>query len=236
MRIYRDPVLWEAARCRLLGQYSAKAVLTSVRRTSCLPAPRALPGKPRRHYPGRRHAPGIFHKTEDDASRRPKAAGPACPRHDSLAFRREDGGKQPSFLLLHCIPDLFIGEPRARFHCPDGSAEHPGDLVVGEPFDIRETDGLILLPPVMSVAPSRYVRALGPGSMPHRANRHCLQHQSSPRANSDRRLPSQPVDAQIVRPLPHHHGLDASGSRSGAIFWRRLSIKKLMAIPLGADK
>jgi hypothetical protein len=35
------------------------------------------------------------------------------------------------------------------------------------------------------------------------------QHQSSSRANYDRRLPSQPVDAQIVRPLPHHHGLDA---------------------------
>ena len=113
MRIYRDLVLWEAAHCRFLGQYSGKAVLASVRRTTRLPAPRALPGKPRRHYPGRRDAPGIFHKTEHDASRRPKAAGPACPRHDSSAFRRGDGGKQPSF-LLHCIPDLFIGEPQAR--------------------------------------------------------------------------------------------------------------------------
>lgn len=87
--------------------------IASVRRATRLPAPRALPGKPRRHYPGRRDAPGIFHKTEDDASRRPKAAGPACPRHDSSAFRRGDGGKHPSF-LLHCIPDLFIGEPQAR--------------------------------------------------------------------------------------------------------------------------
>ena len=97
MRIYRDLVLREAAHCRFLGQYSGKAVLASVRRATRLPAPRALPGKPRRHYPGRRDAPGIFHKTEDDASRRPKAAGPACPRHDSSAFRRGDGGKQPSF-------------------------------------------------------------------------------------------------------------------------------------------
>jgi hypothetical protein len=52
-------------------------------------------------------------------------------------------------------------------------------------------------------------RAVGGSTLPAPWANTRWERRASPRANSDRRLPSQPVDAQIVRPLPHHHGLDA---------------------------